>query len=318
MKIAFAHPETTFTTDLFNNLKGRLNNHEIISWVEDEAAPASDFEAVVVMGKFTRVQMAGQTKLRLIHTVSAGYDSLDIGAAGEMGIMVSYSPSGITGNGISVAEFAVMLVLGASRHLNQMLLPLKENGEKFPGIPAALYGKNVCIVGLGSIGRLVADRLRPFGVKISGTDDHPKHMEDDITVFHTDQLKEAVSDADFVVLCVRATSENKNLINAEVLKAMKKGAILVNIARGSLVDETALFDALKSGHIAAAGLDVMQKEPVDPQHPLLSLPQVLITPHLAGTTDITLKGMADYAVKVITDFAAGKNPEALAGDPRKP
>jgi len=96
---------------------------------------------------------------------------------------------------------------------------------------------------------------------------------------------------------------------------MKKGAILVNISRGTLVDEAALFDAVKSGHIAAAGLDVMQKEPVDKSNPLLSLAQILVTPHIAGNTDITLKGMADYAVKVIIDFAAGKNPEALVSNP---
>jgi D-3-phosphoglycerate dehydrogenase len=315
MKIAFIHSEREFATELFSDMKGRLINHEIISWLEKETAPAHDFDAAIVMGKFTRDQMASQTKLQLVHAVSAGYDGIDIDAAGKRNILVSYSPSGLTGNAISVAEFAIMLMLGASRHLNQSLLPYRENGVKAPDISAALFGKKVCIVGLGAIGRLLADRLKAFGVKISATDDHPQQSDDDITVFHTDQLKGAVSDADYVVLCVRATSENKNLINAEMLNAMKKGAVLVNIARGTLVDEAALFDALKSGHIAAAALDVMQKEPVDKHNPLLSLPQVLITPHAAGGTDITLKGMADYAVKVITDFAAGKKPEALVNDP---
>jgi phosphoglycerate dehydrogenase-like enzyme len=316
MKIAFVHSKNEYTTELFNELKERLNNHEIVSWVENETAPADDFEAVVMMGKFTPEQMAGQTKLRLIHTVAAGYDTIDVDAASEMGILVSYSPSELTGNAISVAEFAVMLMLGASRHLNQVLLPLKDNKVEVPGIANALYGKKVCIVGLGTIGRLLADRLKPFGVKISGTDDHPKQIAADVTVFHTDQLKEAVSDADYVVLCVRATSENKNLINAGTLNAMKKGAILVNIARGSLVDETALFDAVKSGHITAAGLDVMQNEPVDKRNPLLSLHRIMVTSHVAGTTDITLKGMGEYAVKVITDFVAGKTPEALVNNPK--
>jgi D-3-phosphoglycerate dehydrogenase len=316
MKIAFVHSEREFATKLFSDLKERLTNHEILSWVEGEAAPAQDLEMVLVMGRFTREQMAGQTELRLIHTVSAGYDGIDIDAAAERHILVSYSPSGITGNAISVAEFALMLILGASRQLGEVLLPHRSKDIKAPGISSALYGKKVCIVGLGSIGRLLADRLKPFGVKISATDDHAKQSDGDITVFHSDQLKEAVSDADYVVLCVRASSENKNLINAETLAAMKKGAILVNIARGSLVDEAALFDALKSGHIAAAGLDVMQIEPIDQHTPLLSLPQVLITPHAAGSTDITWRGMADYAVKVIGDFAAGRNPEALANVPK--
>ena len=315
MKIAFVHSENEFTNELLNDLKVRLTNQKIVSWVESEAAPDQDFEAVVVMGKFTREQMAGQTKLRLIHTVSAGYDGIDVDAAVKLGILVSYSPSGLTGNAISVAEFAVMLMLGASRYLNRVLLPLKATGVKVSAINGALYGKKVCIVGLGAIGRLLADRLKPFGVKIVATEDHPKQIPDDIIVFHANQLKEAVSDADYVVLCVRAASDNKDLMNAETLSAMKKGAILVNISRGTLVDEAALFDAVKSGHIAAAGLDVMQKEPVDKSNPLLSLAQILVTPHIAGNTDITLKGMADYAVKVIIDFAAGKNPEALVSNP---
>jgi len=316
MKIAFVHAENEFTTELFHQLKGRLHDHEMVSWVEHKTAPADDFEAVVVMGRFTREQMAGQAKLRLIHTVSAGYDAIDLDAASARDILVSYSPSGLTGNAISVAEFAVMLILAASRRLKQVLLPLGKNGIAVHGISGALYGKKACIIGLGTIGRLLADRLKPFGVNIVATDDHPKSISGDLTVFHTDQLKEAVADADYVVLCVRAGSDNKNLINTDTLNAMKKGAILVNIARGTLVDESALFDAVKSGHIAAAGLDVMQKEPVDQGNILLSLSQVLITPHVAGATDITLKGMADYAEKVVIGFAAGQNPEELVNNPK--
>ena len=169
MKIAFVHSEKEFTIELLNDLKVRLTNQKIVSWVENEAAPDQDFEAVVVMGKFTREQMDGQTKLRLIHTVSAGYDGIDVDAAVKLGILVSYSPSGLTGNAVSVAEFTVMLMLGASRYLNQVLLPLKETEVKVSEINGALYGKKVCIVGLGTIGRLLSDRLKPFGVKIVAT-----------------------------------------------------------------------------------------------------------------------------------------------------
>jgi len=317
MKIAFVHAENEFTTKLLAKLKEKLSNHEIVSWVQEDVAPANDFDIAIVMGKFTREQMAGQTTLALIHTVSAGYDGIDVDAADEMGILVSYSPSALTGNAISVAEFAVMLMLGASRHLNQALQPARKSKAGVQGIASALFGKTVCIVGLGSIGRLLADRLKPFGVKLSAVDDHPKQTAYQITIFHTSELLKAVANADYVVLCVRAKKENENLINGKTLKAMKKGAILVNIARGTLVDEDALFDAVNSGHILAAGLDVTQKEPVDPQNPLLSLSRVLVTPHIAGATDITLTGMAAYAVKVINDFAAGKNPEALVNDMEK-
>jgi len=315
MKIAFVHAEKEFNEDFLKELKAGLPGHELLSWKSGKSAPAADFELAIVMGKFTREEMSAQPKLRLIQTASAGYDGIDIDAATEMGILVAFAPSGETGNAISVAEFAVLLILGSSRSLNQVVQPAKQNIET-PGIGAALYGKTVCIVGLGEIGRLLAERLKPFGVKLLATDDHPKEVPDDLRVFHTSQMKEAFSGADYVVLCVRATTENENLINAGMLKAMKKGAIIVNIARGSLIDEAALLDALKSGHIAYAGLDVVKNEPVKANDPLLSLPQSLITPHVAGTTDITLKGTIDYVIRVVEDLSKGKKPKALVNDPK--
>lgn len=176
----------------------------------------------------------------------------------------------------------------------------------------------MCIVGLGSIGQLLADRLRPFGVRLVATDEHPEHAAADVTAFPADQLKIAVAQADYVVICVRASKENENLINASVLRAMKRGAILVNIARGMLVDEDALLAAVKDGQISAAGLDVLQKEPPDPKNPLLGLPQVLVTPHIAGSTDLMLEGTVNYISEVVGEFAAGKKPKSVLNNPQKP
>jgi len=317
MKIAFVHPEKEFNEDFLKELKAGLNGHELLSWESGKKAPAADFELAIVMGKFTREEMSAQPKLRLIQTASACYDGIDIDAATEMGILVAFAPSGETGNAISVAEFAVLLILGASRSLNQVIQPPKPNAEE-PGFATALYGKTLCIVGLGEIGRLLADRLKPFGVKLLATDDHPKDVPESIKVFHTSQMKEALADADYIVLCVRATTENENLINADTIIAMKKGAIIINIARGSLIDETALLEALKSGQIAYAGLDVVKNEPVKANDPLLSLPQALITPHVAGITDITLKGTIDYVIRVTENFSKGKKPKSLVNDPKSP
>lgn len=319
MKIAFVQTGKAFSAELFRGISGRLHQHELLLWEDGNQAPAMDLEMVLVMGQFTREQMSGQSKLLLIQTVSAGYDGIDTSAADELGIWVSYAPSELTGNAISVAEFAMMLLLGAAKQLSQLLLTSRRPAaDQAPGITPALYGKTVCIVGLGTIGRLLAERLGPFGMQIRATDDHPKQVPEGVTVFPTAQLNKALSGADYVVLCVRATKENENLIGAGALKAMKRGAVLINISRGTLIDEAALFDSLTSGHIAAAGLDVLRKEPADPRNPLLTLPQVLITPHSAGSTDLTLKGMADYAVRVIGDFSSGKKLESLVNHPEKP
>ena len=316
MKIAFVHKKNKFSETLLQLLKDKLNGHELILWESGKTAPTNDFEVVLLIGKFSREQMAAQPKLLLIQTASAGYEGVDVDAAAELGIWVSYAPSHLTGNAVSVAEFALMLMMGASRRINQVL-DLKP-GEQIPVIPPALHGKAVCIVGLGSIGRLLAERLKPFGMQLTATDDHPKQVPEGMQVYPMDKLKEALSKADFVVLCIRATKENENLINAEILQSMKKGVVLINIARGSLIDEDALFNAIKSGQVAAAGLDVLKKEPVDPNNPLLTLPQALITPHIAGITEQTLHGTADYVAKAIQDFISGKKLKSIINQPENP
>jgi phosphoglycerate dehydrogenase-like enzyme len=181
-----------------------------------------------------------------------------------------------------------------------------------------MSGKTVCIVGLGTIGQKLVERLRPFGVKLVATDEHPENAPADVTAYPADQLNTAVAQADFVVICVRASKENENLVNAAALAAMKRGVILVNVARGMLVDERALVHAVTNGKISAAGLDVLRNEPPDRKDPLLQLPQVLVTPHIAGLTDLMLNGTVNYICHVIEEFAAGKTSKSILNSPAKP
>jgi phosphoglycerate dehydrogenase-like enzyme len=176
----------------------------------------------------------------------------------------------------------------------------------------------VCIVGLGTIGQQLVDRLRPFGVKMVATDEHPENAPADVTAYPAEELNTAVAHADFVVICVRASKENENLIDAAQLAAMKRGAILVNIARGMLLDEAELVDAVTNGQISAAGLDVLKTEPPDRTDPLLRLPQVLVTPHIAGLTDLMLDGTVNYICHVIEEFAEGKKPKSILNSPARP
>ena len=212
----------------------------------------------------------------------------------------------------------MLLLLATARHLGEALATLQGGPVRPPTLSLALSGKTVCIVGLGTIGQQLVDRLRPFGVKMVATDEHPENAPADVTAYPADQLNTAVAHADFVVICVRASKENENLINAAQLAAMKRGAILVNIARGMLIDETALVDAVTHGQISAAGLDVLKNEPPDRRDPLLQLPQVLVTPHIAGLTDLMLAGTANYISQVIEEFAEGKKPKSILNSPAKP
>jgi phosphoglycerate dehydrogenase-like enzyme len=181
-----------------------------------------------------------------------------------------------------------------------------------------MSGKTVCIVGLGNIGRLLVDRLRPFGMRILATDHHPDRAPADVKAFLSEQLHTAVAEADYVVVCARAGKENENLVDRTAMEAMKRGVILVNIARGSLVDENALYDFVKSGHIAAAGLDVLKSSTDGATSPLFDLPQVLITPHIAGATDLTFRGTLNYIKQVIEAFAAGDKPKSVLNSPVNP
>ena len=311
MKIAFLHQKNTFSEELLKSLRIKLPKQKLLSWVAGEDPPARDIEFLLAMGPVARQQMVELTKLGFIQTTTAGFENVDLDAASELGIWVSSAPSGATGNAPSVAEFAILLLIAASRRLGAVLK--SESGHEFhpTQVHPSLSGKTVCIVGLGSIGEQIVERLRPFAVKIVGTDEHPENAPPDVKAYSPDRLDEAVADSDFVVLCVPASKANENLINAHVLHAMKRGAILVNIARGTLIDEQALMAAIKEGQISAGGLDVVRNEPLAPSDPLLQFPQLVVTPHIAGFTDLMLHGTIDYISQVIEQVAANQKPKSI-------
>jgi phosphoglycerate dehydrogenase-like enzyme len=318
MKIGFLHHENAFSVELLRKLRTALAQHEMVEWIAGRDAPTLDFEVLLAMADVGRELLINQPKLALIQTASDGYEAVDIDAASELDIWVSYAPADLTGNATSVAEFAILLLLGAARHLGEALTSLRGESIKPPTLNLALSGKTVCVVGLGSIGLCLVERLRPFGVKMVATDERPKNAPPDVTAYPADQLEVAVAHADFVVICVRASKENEDLINAAILRAMKRGAILINIARGMLIDEAALVAAVTDGQISAAGLDVLKTEPPNPKDPLLHLSQILVTPHIAGFTDLMLIGTADYIRLVIETFAAGKKPKSLLNSLKTP
>jgi phosphoglycerate dehydrogenase-like enzyme len=318
MKIAFLHTRNFFTLELLQRFRTTLVHHEVVEWIAGKDAPALDFVVLLAMGNVGREVLLHQPKLTLIQTASDGYEEVDIDAATELGIWVSYAPADLTGNATSVAEFAVLLLLGAARHLGEALTSLQGGPVRPPTLNLSLSGKTVCIVGLGTIGQQLVDRLRPFGVKMVATDEHPEDAPEDVAAYPADQLNIAVARADFVVICVRASKENENLINADALAGMKRGAILVNIARGMLIDEASLVNAVTNGQISAAGLDVLKNEPPDRKDALLQFPQVLVTPHIAGLTDLMLNGTVNYIFHVIEELAAGKKPKSILNSPPKP
>jgi phosphoglycerate dehydrogenase-like enzyme len=318
MRIAFHAPSVEFTRQILEQLKNKLPDDTLVVWPPEAATPPEGVEVLLALGPVTRETLESLPGLVLVQTLSDGYEAVDVEAATELGVWVSYAPADITGNADSVAEFAVLLLLAAVRRLGVAMASIRANAlDRQLPVPS-LMRKTVCIVGPGTIGSRIAQRLLPFGVRLTGVDRHPLHAPKEMATRPLEELKEAVAEADFVLFCVRATKENTHMIDAGVLAAMKKGAVVVNIARGTLIDEQALYEAVKSGHISGAGLDVLEHEPMQPDDPLLTLPQILVTPHVAGITDLMMEGTAEYLVEVIGKLKKAEKFSSLLNEPRSP
>jgi phosphoglycerate dehydrogenase-like enzyme len=250
-----------------------------------------------------------------IQTVGTGYDNIDLTAATKLGVWVSNMPASRTGNAESVAEHAILLMLALSRHLSAAETNLRNQRWAQP-LGIALYKKTACLVGLGDVGAALAERLHALGMQIVATRRDPsKGGPPFVRVMPAADLQEAVSGADYVIVCARPGKDSDNLIDAAALAAFKPKAILINIARGSLVDHDALLNALNCGHLGGAGLDVFWEEPVDPAHPLFALPNVIATPHIAGVTDINMTQTLRLVVENLNRYARGEVPEFLVNHP---
>lgn len=184
-----------------------------------------------------------------------------------------------------LAEFSLMAMLMHTK--NYLYLQQEKSVKHWQRYTATeLAGKTVAIIGLGNIGQEVAKLAKPFGMRVIGTRRNPtKEIEFIDQLYHPDELDTLLPEADYLVLAVPHTPETENIIQAKQLALLPKGAYLVNIARGAVLDESALIDALQSGHLAGAALDVFATEPLPPTSPLWDMDNVIISPHSASTAD---------------------------------
>jgi phosphoglycerate dehydrogenase-like enzyme len=242
-------------------------------------------------------------KLKLLHKWGVGVDNLDIAAAKELGITVARTTGS---NAVPVAEFALGLTLSALRYLAYGHAELKQGHwatGKLPGDTFMLSGKTVGIVGFGAIGKNVAKLLRGFGCTILYSKRTPLDAAEEASlgVRHA-SMAEILAQADVVSLHCPLTSETTNLIDTAAFKAMKKTAVLVNVARGGVVNEADLVTALRAKEIAGAAMDVFSVEPLPPDSELLTLDNLVVTPHLAAMAADnfapTVKRMFDNMVRV--------------------
>ena len=248
--------------------------------------------------------LAALPKLQIISSFGVGYDHIDANAAAKRGIVVTHTPDVLTEE---VADTAIGLLLNTVRELPQSERYLRAGKwpeGNFPLSRATLRNRTVGMVGLGRIGIAVARRLDAFGVPVVY---HTRQPRPELGYRHYPRLIDMARDVDTLIVIVPGGAATKNMINAEVLAALGPNGIVINVARGSVIDEPALIAALRDGKILAAGLDVFVAEPHVPEE-LLAMDNVVLLPHVGSASEFTRAKMDQLLVDNILAWAAGKPP----------
>jgi phosphoglycerate dehydrogenase-like enzyme len=255
--------------------------------------------------------MAVAPTLRVIARVGVGYDSVDLNAATARGIVVTITPGT---NHDSVAEHAFALLLAVARRIavNDALI---RRGIWNRAIVRPLRGQVLGLVGLGRIGRAMVPRALAFGMEVVACDPRLDPAFDAGHGVRRLPFPELLSIADVVSLHLPLTETTRALFDRQTFERMKPGALLINTARGGLVVEADLFEALRSGHLAGAGLDVTDPEPPLPDNPLLTLPNVVMAPHIGGVDSKSLADMAERAARCVVELREGGWPEECLVNP---
>lgn len=277
---------------------------------EELALFANDADALICLlaDRVSAEVFATAARLKVVAVYAVGVNNVDLGAAFRAGVWVTNTPDVLTD---ATADLTMALLLAVTRRVVEGDRYVREG--RFTGwapdllLGSGLQGKLLGIVGFGRIGQAVARRAQAFGMNIAyySRREHPEASIPDVS--YVPNLDELLSRADVVSLHCPLTPETRHLLHRQRLFGMKRGAFLINAARGEVVDEAALVEALASGHLAGAGLDVYEREPQ--VHPgLLALPNVVLLPHLGSATRETREAMADLVVANVLAVLSGKPP----------
>lgn len=305
-------------------LRPTLADH-VVEAIKDRgvevAVPNSDEDAIHAIsdadcfyGRITPPLLQAGKRLRWIQATSAGLDNYFFPELRASEVTMT-NLRGIYSDVIADHVFAFVLMFARGMHLYHAHR-LQGRWEK--GAPVIhLGGRTMGVIGLGGIGLEVCKRADAFGMRVVGVDPSPKDRPDYVeTIYDPSDLEKMLKQSDFVVICVPHTGETEHMMNERAIFQMKQDAILVNIGRGKVVDLSSLADALESGRLQGAALDVFEEEPLPPDHRLWSLEQCLITPHVAGTSPEIQKRRETVIVENVRRFCSG-NPLLNVVDKQK-
>ena len=309
-------PVVLIADKLAESTVAALGDQVEVRWVdgpdrEKLLAAVPDADALLVRSATTvdAEVLAAAPKLKIVARAGVGLDNVDVDAATARGVLVVNAP---TSNIHSAAEHALALLLSAARQIPAADATLREHTWKRSSFSGTeIFGKTVGVVGLGRIGQLVAQRLAAFGAHVTAYDPYVSQARAAQLGIELLPLDELLGRADFISVHLPKTKETAGLLGKENLAKTKPGVIIVNAARGGLIDEQALADAITSGHVRAAGLDVFATEPCT-DSPLFELPQVVVTPHLgASTEEAQDRAGTDVAASVKLALAGEFVPDAV-------
>jgi phosphoglycerate dehydrogenase-like enzyme len=283
---------------VFADLSRSLSHPEVF------LAQLGNVDAVIASTEPYTKQILAFSKLSIVARAGVGYDAVDLAAATEANVAVTIAPGT---NHESVAEMTIALILAIYRKIpvNDRLIRAGE-WKRVPG--PRLAGKTLGVLGLGRTARAVIERAQGLKLECIACDpfaDRAFAHENNVRLVTAYEL---FSKSDILSLHIPATPDTRHCINAETLAIMKPGSVLINTARGGLIDEAALAQSLASGHLYGAGLDVLQQEPPSPDHPLLRFENVIFTPHMAGVDQQSVGDMGTRAAQCIIDLVHGEWP----------
>jgi phosphoglycerate dehydrogenase-like enzyme len=277
---------------------------------EIDAALAARYEALYV--NIARVPAAAvaraDCRLRVVARHGVGYDAVDVPAMTRAGVIVTNTPSSMP-RPVATTALTFVLALAGKLFLKDRLTREGRWHERMDNMGRGLTGRTLGLVGAGRIGMEIMRMARTFDMQLIAADPYANDIDLGYVGARKVELPDLMRESDFVIVCCLLDARTRHLIGTRELALMRPDAYLINVARGPVVDEAALIDALARRAIAGAALDVFEREPVDPDNPLLKMDHVIVTPHALCWTDECFHNMASTGLKSIVDALAGRRPE---------
>jgi phosphoglycerate dehydrogenase-like enzyme len=294
---------------------GLLDEARGVEWgfleVDTPELPAEHlrgYDALLVLApRVTAASLEGADRLALLARFGVGYDSVDVPACTARDVLLTITPDGVR-RPVAAAVMALLLALTHKLLVKDRLTREGRWAEKLDHMGQGVTGRTLGIIGLGNIGRDIVTLARPFGMRFLAFDPYLTPEQGAAAGAELVDLSELLRRSDYVSVNCALTPETRHLLDARRLALMKPTAYLINTARGPIVDQRALYEALRDGRLAGAGLDVFEQDPVDPGDPILTLDSVIVAPHAICWTDECFLGIGRSACESILDVAAGRVP----------